>query len=224
MGLLTEKVHENWFPTNISLYSYFEVCKTMTCSSFDFNEPQQYKFWSIFHHTFPFFISRSCSWSFAGFHPCKLQLRLNQVCNTFLLIALWRLMPHSTIFLLYRGGSVLLMEETGVSGEKHRRLLLKMLPNIVTDQPKIKIIEFPLLRPLQLSCSEEVSKCCHISIKKKRIPPFEASSTILQWIFCHLTLSIKKKSPLWDLFNCPAVNIFTSLPLINKEINLRIFL
>ena len=34
-------------------------------------------------------------------------------------VGLWRLMPLSTIFQLYRGGQ-LLMEETGVPGENHR--------------------------------------------------------------------------------------------------------
>jgi hypothetical protein len=34
-------------------------------------------------------------------------------------VGLWRLMPFSTIFQLYRGGQ-LLMEETGVPGENHR--------------------------------------------------------------------------------------------------------
>ena len=37
-----------------------------------------------------------------------------------LMVGLWCLTSLSTIFQLYRGGSVLFVEETGVPGENHR--------------------------------------------------------------------------------------------------------
>jgi hypothetical protein len=37
-----------------------------------------------------------------------------------LILVLWCLMPLSTLFQLYRDGSVLLVQETGKPGENHR--------------------------------------------------------------------------------------------------------
>ena len=44
-------------------------------------------------------------------------------CNIGFGLGLWCLKPHSTIFKLYRDGSVLLVEETTVPGETHRPYL-----------------------------------------------------------------------------------------------------
>ena len=49
-----------------------------------------------------------------------------------MLVVVWCLTPHSTIFQLYRGGSVLLVEETGVPEENHRPIEGETESNTIT--------------------------------------------------------------------------------------------
>jgi hypothetical protein len=49
-----------------------------------------------------------------------IQLFLKVLKTYFHWFGLWCLMPLSTIFQLYRGDSVLVVEETGIFGENHK--------------------------------------------------------------------------------------------------------